>query len=440
MNNNYMYLSDLPWLRISYTNLMPRIDTTSSKKHIALTIGGIKKEYAKGIGAYANCEISYDISDMNIYKFKATVGIQHNTNNYNSMVNYKIKADGEIIYSIENIKLGSYIDIDVDIDMGIKELKLITEYSSTYSLGCDCVWADAKIFFNKPSNINTNYIYTISTELDNGKVISVQNKKLYLINSNKELNEMFQFIYDNRTYDFKILSLSEDSINDTNYKVIGLNESKKLVCDYEKNLTSYKWCLIEDNGLFIIVNKDNPELVIEINNYQNDKDKIEVNIGAIKDFTDSSSKNQHFYINQLDLIKKNELNIINKKSYFIKSFSENKYLSYDKDIKKVYLSDELNKTGWNLKVITQLGNLKIIDIYKENMDDMIISYNSNNEIIYYDDFDTNGKFVLENLSGSTYIIRTNKDYNKVVSAENSNLQITPISYKNNEKFILIENY
>lgn len=440
MSENYIYISDLPWTKVSYTDLMPRVDKSSSKKNIELTVNGTKKEYEKGVGAYANCEILYDISNMNIYKLQAVIGIQYNTPNYNTMVNYKIKADGEIIYNKENIRTGFSETIDININKGVKYLVLITEHSGSQSLGCDSVWADAKLFFEEKPLLNANYIYTLASKLDNKKVLSFLGGKLYLTNSSKEINEMFQILYDSQFCDFKIFSLGENLINTNKFKILGLDKNKKLVCDYEENIASFKWNLIDyNNEFFIISNKDNPDLVIEILNYQSDKDKIDVNVGSIKDFFDAFSQNQRFIINPLNLFNKITNDINEENNYTIKSLLENKYLSFDENTSQVYVSDEISKTNWKVKFIGELGSFKIVDICKEILDDRILSYNSNNEIIYYEDFDIKGKFILENLNDNIYIIRSNENINEAISLVDNKLKLTSINYNDNQKFMLIRN-
>lgn len=88
--------------------------------------------------------------------------------------------------------------------------------------------------------------------------------------------------------------------------------------------------------------------------------------------------------------------------YAIKVLSEDKYISYDPNDNNLSISDDIGYSNWRLDPKETNNEFNLVDIYIDNID-IILSYDSNDNVIYYEDFDISGKWILEDL-GSDYIL------------------------------------
>lgn len=123
--------------------------------------------------------------------------------------------------------------------------------------------------------------------------------------------------------------------------------------------------------------------------------------------------------------------------YAIKILSEDKYISYDPNDNNLSISDDIGHSNWRLDPKETNNEFNLVDIYIDNID-IILSYDSNDNVIYYEDFDISGKWILEDLGSDLYIIRTSADINKVISVEEDILKIVDITYNDNQKFKFIK--
>ena len=123
--------------------------------------------------------------------------------------------------------------------------------------------------------------------------------------------------------------------------------------------------------------------------------------------------------------------------YAIKILSEDKYISYNPNDNNLSISDDIGHSNWRLDPKEINNEFNLVDIYIDNID-IILSYDSNDNVIYYEDFDISGKWILEDLGSDLYIIRTSADINKVISVEEDILKIVDITYNDNQKFKFIK--
>ena len=142
------YLSDRDWESATTEYKEVRKDQSVLNSTIKLGIDGETTEFEKGIGAHANAEIVYDLSDVTGPLFFETyLGVDRNLDEQTrSSVIFKILGDGNELYNSGLMKWADdakYVSLDLT---GINELKLIVDNGGNGNASDHASFADTKLF------------------------------------------------------------------------------------------------------------------------------------------------------------------------------------------------------------------------------------------------------------------------------------------------------
>lgn len=147
-----------------------RNDKSPSNKTISVLVNGEEKEFTKGIGAHANSEITYDLSDKNYEYFNAYIGADKNVRgNSNTSVKFKVLVDGEEVYTSKVFYSNTDAEEILVPVKGAKEVKLITDQANANDWSDQSVWAGACFLItnSKPKLTIPNSVSTkVGEEID----------------------------------------------------------------------------------------------------------------------------------------------------------------------------------------------------------------------------------------------------------------------------------
>lgn len=385
MNNEYIYLSNLLWEKATATSLFPKKDLSSMEYPLSLYLNNELVTYNKGLGMHANSEIIFDIKNLNCSKFEAQIGLQSNNALTTSKVKFIIKADEITVFesSIIDYRTSQYININIS---STSKLTLITQSTTSDVNGCDAIWADAKLLYEKTKPINYNYIFKFLSNLNNKNSFTINNNNIYLQNYENKINQLFQLSYDKQKCAFTLI----DICNKDN--LLGIDNNNNLSFDSKDNLKYIWWQFININDQnYIISSFDCPNLVLELSN--NNSTNSIISLNNIKNLNDPNISNQLFEINFLNLFNPNNIeNIYNqlyhnsslsdKKLYKIKNKSNNNLLVYN-NINRIFYMDTLNinsNTLFQFNYIPLENSYKIKCLYTEQQnssDNLVLDIKEN---------------------------------------------------------------
>lgn len=140
-----VYTSDTEWVSAVTDYKAVNKDKNVGGSVLSLNIEGEKESFAKGLGAHANAEIIYDLTDKNYEAFETYIGVdQEISQQANSSIIFKVEADGKEVYNSGLMKWDTpaqFISIDLE---GVSELKLIVNNGGNGNTLDHGVFADTK--------------------------------------------------------------------------------------------------------------------------------------------------------------------------------------------------------------------------------------------------------------------------------------------------------
>jgi len=146
VTSDYTYLSDLDAKSASVGWGQLRKDKSPSGGTITLMRQGLAAAYLKGLGAHANSEVVYDVTDKGYDFFESYIGLdQAVKGNTASSATFEVYVDGVKKYESDVFKSGTeheYVKVPIT---GAAEVKLVTTDANLNGNSSDhTVWADAK--------------------------------------------------------------------------------------------------------------------------------------------------------------------------------------------------------------------------------------------------------------------------------------------------------
>lgn len=140
------YVGDIDWVSATTSYSVVRKNLSNSGNTIKISLDGENiTEFAKGIGAHANAEVVYDLTESKYEALETYVGVDCNlAEQNNSSIIFKIIADGEEVYNSGLMKRSTpaqFVSISLE---GVKELRLIVDNGGNGNTLDHGVFADTK--------------------------------------------------------------------------------------------------------------------------------------------------------------------------------------------------------------------------------------------------------------------------------------------------------
>ncbi|UEL47268.1 NPCBM/NEW2 domain-containing protein [Terrisporobacter hibernicus] len=220
-------------------------DKAPAGSAISVLVDDEETTFGKGIGAHANSEITFDLSDKNYEFFTSRIGLDgKERGNTNASAKFKVLVDGKEVFESKTFKTNDdsqVINIPVN---GASEIKLITDQANNNNASDHTVWADAKFLVtnSKPEITTEDVQIEVGQVIDINKNVTAKDAEdgdltssVEVISNNFEKNKIgrFEVVYRVTNSD---KNTTEKTRYITAYEVFDVKKSKYLGFD---NLEQY---------------------------------------------------------------------------------------------------------------------------------------------------------------------------------------------------------
>lgn len=270
-------------------------DKAPAGNNISVLVNGEDIEFKKGIGAHAQSEIVFDISNEEYEYFYALIGLDKNVRNSGAAsAKYKVLVDDKLAY--ESGAFGNRTDAE-EIKINIKDAKkltLITDINNGVDTADNTVWADAK--FITSSSKPTIQAQNKSTKL--GKEIDLKENVTAYDTEDGDLASEVEIIGDvnfNKTGKYNITYKVTDS--DGNESTLERTIAVVDMNDY-KYLSEYDWNSVKHNYTVPLKNQSISKKALRLTDENGQEVSYEKGIGAHSTSTiiyDLTDKNYDYF-------------------------------------------------------------------------------------------------------------------------------------------------